>query len=118
MLMINRKRIRNAFKYFLAEKQDHLADKAGMSATIEKYAVDGQVALVVWQMDCDCSSWTSKVLVKATVVHVGKALDNIYNGAEGPVRWHIDNPSVVVNRNSRDHALEAYEDGHAHSVSY
>lgn len=118
MHMINRKRLRLAIRHMIADRQDFLDEKAELAKVIAKYAEDELVAIVVWQMDCDCSSWTSKIVVQATVTHVNKVLADVYDGAEGPVRWHIDRPSVVVQRNSRDHALEAHEDGHAYSVSY
>lgn len=95
---------------------DPLADKAALAATVAKYAKDGEIALVIWQMDCDCSSWTSKTVVPATLVAIGRALSNVYDGAEGPVRWHVASPDVKVERNSRDHALEAFEEGHPHAV--
>jgi hypothetical protein len=97
---------------------DRLAEKAELALSIQALEKGGKVQLVVWQMDCDCASWTSGIVVNATVAHVQATLNDIYNNAEGPVRWNLASPDFKVERNERDHALEAHEDGHPHSVSY
>ena len=79
---------------------------------------DGMVSISVDQMDCDCSRWTSGSLVRAIPRLVERELEEIYNNAEGPVYWiSIDTPEEKAEYVSRDLALEAFEDGHPHSVS-
>lgn len=115
---VARKALRKAVKAMNYGRTDSLQEKAALAEQIKSLQKGDLIALVVWQMDCDCASWTQKIVVPATVAHVSKVLESIYDGAEGPVTWRVDNPSVVVERNSRDHAAEAFEDGHPYSVTY
>ncbi len=88
---------------------------------IDCWAEDGEIAVVTSGMDCDCSRWEDDVrLVPATVSAVDKWLDDFYAGAEGPQGHRLMRPSEakLLRRTSRDLALEAFEDGHAHSVHY
>lgn len=82
---------------------------------------DGQVAIVVGGMDCDCCSYEGHVyLVEATTDAVDAELESISINAEGPIHWEIKSPSAAakVERTSRDLALEAFENGHPHSIHY
>ena len=49
---------------------------------------------------------------------VEQYIQEIYNNAEGPVYWiSIAQPEHKAEHVSRDLAMEAFEDGHPHSVS-
>lgn len=97
---------------------DTLALKQEIRDLMDVLAVDGKVGLVVWQMDCDCASWTSLMVIENSLVDYNRAITGVYSNAEGPVRIHLASPDTEVQRGERDHALEAYEDGHPYSVSY
>lgn len=47
---------------------------------------------------------------------VQRAIDAVYEGAEGRVSWWLTSPADVPERDERDHALEAFEEGHAHVI--
>lgn len=88
---------------------------------ITEFAEDGRVAIVTNGMDCDCSAWENSVsLVPATLAEVDVWLDDFYGSAEGPQGHYLERPSVArqLKRSSRDLALEAFEDGHPHFISY
>lgn len=80
----------------------------------------GKIALRTHQMDCDCATFTTCEILDADWRKVGERIDEIYQHAEGPVTWMIDTPSGDVPRyeHKRDLALEAYENGHPHTVTY
>lgn len=72
-------------------------------------------------MDCDCASSDSIRLYPAHAVRrIEREIDRLYECAEGPVRWHLCEPEKAAGFKStrRDHALEAFEDGHPHYVTY
>jgi len=96
--------------------EDRLAYRAGLAEWIARHAQGGQVALVVRQMDCDCAEWTSASVMQASVIRVQRAIEQTYDNAEGRVSWWIARPDEHVERDERDHALEAFEEGHAHVV--
>ncbi len=110
--LVRKARLRGAFN----TRNDPLEEKAQLIGRIKECNQGGKVQVGYWQMDCDCASWEGGITVPATVVHVNRAIEGLYDGAEGPVRWWITTPDDKIARNSRDHALEAFEDGHAHSV--
>jgi hypothetical protein len=112
--LVRKARLRGAFN----TKEDPLALKAELAAQIKQHAVGGRIQVGYWQMDCDCASWEGGYKTQATVVHVKQVIDGLYENAEGPVRWWICDPREKIAPKSRDHALEAFEDGHAHSVTY
>lgn len=86
---------------------------------IQEATRDGKVSINVDQMDCDCSRWTSgHVMPSVPRRAVEQYVQQIYNDAEGPVYWiGIQQPEHKAKYTSRDLAMEAFEDGHPHSVS-
>lgn len=93
--------------------------RAELYAGVAPHVVDGKVAVNVDQMDCDCSRWTSGHVMDAVpLLAVEQAVNRIYEDAEGPIYglW-FSKPEQKAEYVSRDLALEAFEDGHAHSVS-
>ena len=95
---------------------DRLTIRHRLKQTIDRYAVDGMIAINYDQMDCDCSQWFSSVVVPAHAMIVERHVDQTYYHAEGPVRWWLSSPETKVEYSSRDLALEAYEDEHSHVV--
>ena len=93
--------------------------RAALYAGVAPHVVDGKVAVNVDQMDCDCSRWTeSRVMDAVPLLAVEQRVNDIYADAEGPVYglW-FSKPEEKAEYVSRDLAMEAFEDGHAHSVS-
>ena len=105
-----------AHRYF--RKQDHYHNRVWLREQLDEYTVDGKVAVSVDQMDCDCSRWTSSNVMPAVGVLIERHLEHIYNDAEGPIygMW-FSKPVDKAEYVSRDLAMEAFEDGHAGSVS-
>ena len=98
--------------------QDQYHNRVWLRAEVDKYAVDGEIAVSVDQMDCDCSRWTSSSVVAAIPIALERHIEDIYDGAEGPIYgvW-FSKPADKAAYVSRDLAMEAFEDGHPGSVS-
>lgn len=103
--------------------------RAEKAAEIAEHAENGMLHFHVWQRDCDHASWNSVSKCPANVSAYNAYLDDLYEYAEGPVRVTMisakeynafgrkDRKGVTKSdRNERDYILEAYEDGHPHSV--
>ena len=97
---------------------DKLVERQERNDYVQRFAENGRVVLEVWQMDCDCSSWTSYGECLASAIAVEAEMDKVYQYAEGPVRFTLIKPSDRPDQppEPRDHALEAFEDGHPHVV--
>lgn len=111
---------RNALKQMgklNADDESVIGQRPALHARIADVAVNGEVSINMDQMDCDCSRWTSGYVVPATPRLVERRIEQVYLDAEGPVfsLW-IDAPEKKADYYSRDLALEAYENGHAHVV--
>ena len=99
--------------------RDLLQVKAERIAEINAHAVNGMVGIAGAGMDCDCSKWSGPCgIYPATYYEVERALDHIYEGLDGPADFWLVTPEVAEStpHQSRDLALEAFEDGHAHIV--
>jgi hypothetical protein len=97
-----------------------IGNRADLYRRIDKATRDGKVSINVDQMDCDCSRWTSGTVMDAVPRRAVERYieSDIYGAAEGPIYWiGIQQPEHKAEYTSRDLALEAFEDGHAHSVS-
>ena len=102
-----------------AERLQERSDAQILSDTIK---LDGAVYFHKWEMDCDCASWTSLHKFTSYRQWLRFKYDRELN-AEGPVRIMqispddyescMSNASILL---TRDHALEAFEDGHPHSI--
>lgn len=80
------------------------------------FAEGEQVAIWVWQRDCDCCEGTSCHIIRPTRKALDAFIERTYLGAEGPVSWSIHRPSEPFESYTRDRVLEAFEDGHPYSV--
>ena len=103
---------------FPSEDISRIGERARLAKAISAKQRDGFVGLSVWQMDCDCASWTSFEVLKANTMVVDHYLDDLHANAEGRVSWHFVTPQEARDSvgEHRDHALEAFEDGHPHVV--
>jgi len=84
-------------------------------------AEDGKIAVLESGMDCDGVQYAGKVrIVDATKEAVQAHIDHTLNWADGPCYFSLERPSVAndIQYRSRDRTLEAFEDGHAHSITY
>ena len=79
---------------------------------IRNDAEGGEIALIVWQRDCDCCEGTSRHILPANPKVINAYINCVLDSAEGPVRYWIDKPSAYFEPEHRDRALEAFEDGH------
>ena len=98
-----------------------IAREKRVAATLRARAGDnGKVAIHIWQMDCDCSSWTTKEEIEPTLeawYALREDIHSYYDGPRGPT-FHVMTPQEAAGfeAEQRDHALEAVEDGHPHVV--
>jgi hypothetical protein len=111
------RRIRQAGAAHRYRGDDPFIEKQRIIDAIAKYEQNGVVRLCDRFMDCDHAVSTSSRVIKANYYSYIRYLDLIYDGVEGPGTTWLDYPGNIPERNSRDLALEAFEDGHPHTVS-
>lgn len=88
---------------------------------IKTWAESGQIAIVESGMDCDGCQYAGRVhIVDATKDAVRAEIDRCLSYADGPMYFELMRPSDAEQEEyrSRDRTLEAFEDGHAHSITY
>lgn len=79
---------------------------------------DGKVAVEIWQRDCDMAEFTRMAVIDATTEAYHKLEDAVAQNAEGPYTLRVLSPveAAAFKPESRDRALEAFEDGHPHVI--
>lgn len=96
--------------------------RAELKPDVEKHATpDGFIWYQDGGRDCDMYESTSAPWkMRASVFAWERHIANLYEWAEGPVWFWLLKPEDVEHaaHGSRDLALEAFEDGHAHVVSH
>lgn len=93
--------------------------RAALKAHIDKCAVGGMIGIVESGRDCDCVEYVRPCEpIPATVYHFNKLEQEKAQWADGPFRLEIMTPAEAqgVESESRDLALEAFEDGHPHHI--
>jgi hypothetical protein len=103
----------------LQEATDRRMQRQGFLNAIANRAEGGKVAVVWSGMDCDCVRFSGVVsIVDADKASVEAHIEREYEYAEGPLSFYITKPSdaAKIHYESRDLAMEAFEDGHAHVV--
>ncbi len=95
---------------------DSFVEKEATLEQIRKHEQHGHIRLCDRFMDCDCATSTCSRLIKANYYLVVKAMNDIYDNAEGIGGVWITYPSDRPEPDHRDYALEAHEDGHPHSI--
>lgn len=107
--------------YESEERRNALLARLGIHKTLASKAENGKVALIESGMDCDGVQYTGHVtLIDANFAAYEKHHDHVAEHADGRFWFAIMKPSDAknVHYRSRDRALEAYEDGHPHSITY
>lgn len=94
--------------------------RAQLLRDLKRFAENGKVIYLESGMDCDCVKYSGKKhLIDATPQALDELYDYINKWADGPFDLSGPyQPSVTENwkYESRDLALEAFEDGHPHVV--
>jgi len=86
---------------------------------IAERSENGLIAMVWSGRDCDNVRYAGEVrLVKADWRSIEAADDDYNEWADGPCGYYLERPSVAtgIHYRSRDLALEAFENGHAHHI--
>jgi len=115
-----KKYIKKAIKNVHGNGEDQYSYKSHLANLIINHTENNKIAFVYGGVDCDGGMWDNKVslISSPTVSKLDKAIDQYYMGAEGH-QWHsFMSPSKAseLNQSNRDLAMEAHEDGHAHSI--
>ena len=113
-------RIMRENSYVCQHDESVIGNRARLARRIKKYAVNGLIGFNTAQMDCDCVSFSSFENLPAYPVFVEHAIDRLYQNAEGPVSYGLTQPNKRKpgTYGHRDLALEAFENGHPHSICY
>ena len=100
-------------------RADLLEERAAIADTLREFADDeGYVGVVESGRDCDCVSYLHGTRRKfAGAFEFQKFENDACYWADGIHHVTLCRVSEIPESRSRDLALEAYEDGHAHSVS-
>jgi hypothetical protein len=102
-------------------RRDHFSEKFELAARIEECKTpDGKIWYTMWQRDCDmCEGTDGPYQMEANVFVWQKMVNRDQRGAEGPMSHSILTAAEAeeFKPESRDLALEAFEDGHPHMVS-
>ena len=112
-----RRMIRQIVKQRTYDTIDPLASKQRLLEKIQRRAEGGKVAMVYGGIDCDGVRVDNCVsMLPASDAVVDRWLTQLYDDAEGPTWAHVAAPSETadLHRETRDLALEAFEDGHPH----
>ena len=99
---------------------DVTAENAGYRQTLDNAWDDGKIGVITTSIDCDCTRGYYERVVEMPncVAAIKRHANDFYDNLEGPgsmrfVHWS----SIDRSRsNTRDLALEAFEDGHPHVV--
>lgn len=86
---------------------------------IQECAENGQILVIESGMDCDCVQYDGRTrVIEASIKAYDELEREVGEWADGPFSFSIARPSEEANIHyrSRDRALEAYEDGHPHSI--
>jgi hypothetical protein len=99
---------------------ERINERAALAARIASCAENGVVSIHESGMDCDCVTFSGilRHAVPATLYAVNKEMCDAQQWADGPLHLTVISPSEAkgVEYKTRDNVMEAYEDGHPHSV--
>ena len=96
-----------------------LAERVQIKAQLDHCTEDGNVCIVESGMDCDSVRYChGRVKPTPTVIAYMRDCDSMYEWADGPCHMGICKPSERPESYSRDLAMEAFENGHPHYISY
>lgn len=97
-----------------------LSRKFQLLDRITKCENNGKIFVEESGMDCDCVQYSGIVREIPATLKAFEAFENdVYDNAEGPASVSILTPeeAAETSYHSRDRILEAFEDGHSHSVT-
>lgn len=100
---------------------DKLTLRQRRAERLTSLAENGKVCIVSSGMDCDGGAWSGRVYEFDAVPYaIERFIEKEYEWADGPLRLELARPSECeeVEYESRDLALEAFEDGHPHCLYY
>lgn len=101
-----------------AQWKPRLEERAELKAELDACTVDGKVCVVESGRDCDCVEFVHSSLYRFPGVFAfEKHRQDAQYWADGPLYVGLCRPDERPGNYSRDLALEAFEDGHAHVVS-
>jgi len=103
--------------YLRSDTRDSLNGRLYLHRAIEKFQEGGKILVVESGMDCDgVRYWGRTHECDANWRAFDKLWNNLSKWADGPFSLEIVRPSTVVEYGSRDLTLEAFENGHPHSI--
>ena len=103
--------------YLRSDTRDCLNGRLYLHRAIEKFQEGGKILVVESGMDCDgVRYWGRTHECDANWRAFDKLWERLAKWADGPFSLEIVHPSTVVEYGSRDLTLEAFENGHPHSI--
>lgn len=117
MKAVTKRALKRFGRKLLVHREDMLAKRARFKAAMLKVAEGGVVAVVEHGMDCDGVAYDGLVREVQALVMVVEALEwKIAKAADGTFGLRLMKPSEarLVQYESRDLTLEAFEEGHPH----
>jgi hypothetical protein len=95
-------------------------ENAGYRGVLDRCWEDGKIGVAVSGMDCDCSAYRRQYTIEVpnSVQALKRWYEDHVSSLDGPESLNFIHPSKVdkTKNESRDLALEAWEDGHPHVV--
>lgn len=97
-----------------------IQERVQLQRALDRATVNGQVTVVTKGMDCDCSAFHYRTTRNRDILMAEfQGITRRYEDAEGPLQVWFEQPGDYPDcHESRDLALEAFEDGHPHVVYY
>lgn len=101
----------------LDRARNHRQRRQALAQRIKECAQFGRVAVIESGRDCDGTQYSGyRHLIPATLHAYDALRDHLAKWADGAFHLEIARPSEHVEYTARDLALEAFENGHPHSL--
>ena len=96
----------------------NINNRVKLKRVLDNNSEDGMIAMIDTGMDCDCVSWRGVYHMPTPSVSKVVLLENEQQEyAEGPCSLNWGKPSEhSTGRQTRDHIMEAHENGHPHVI--
>lgn len=122
MKSMERKIVKAVYKITQPERGgDWLAERAAEAAHYASCIEGGMVGIIRDGMDCDCSAYHREAILPAQPYRAWLRSEGRHHSwLDGPERTYVVRPSEITpySDHSRDLAMEAFEDGRAHSIHW
>jgi hypothetical protein len=115
------KLLADAYRSERRHVSEYLEVRQSWHKAVKELSENGKVAVIWSGMDCDCVRYSNNVrMVDANWKAIEEHINSTYEWADGPAYYGFEKPSVAreLEYESRDLALEAFEDGHPYSIHY